>query len=68
MFNKRWNNKLLDVFTTEELEELDNVFQYLKYDTDKPYTDSIYEADKTIVNHYEDEYTLHTQIYNKLFQ
>lgn len=68
MMNKRWNNKLMEVFTSEELEELDNIFNYLQTDSNKPYQDSIYEADKSIVGNLQDEYTLHTQIYNKMFQ
>ena len=63
MYNKRWNPKLMEVFTSEELEELDNVFHYISNDNHKPYQQSSYEAELDD----KEEYGVIKQIYEKLF-
>ena len=54
----------MEVFNSEELEELDNIFHYISNDNHKPYQDSTYEADLND----KDEYGLIKQMYEKLFQ
>ena len=39
-----WNPQLMEVFTPEQLQQLDNVFMYLAYENDVPYQNSMYEA------------------------
>jgi|TARA_B100000085_G_scaffold251058_1_gene247807 hypothetical protein len=39
-----WNPKLMEVFTPAQLEQLDNVFMYLRYENDIAYQNSMYEA------------------------
>ena len=46
VFVTEWKPEVLELFSEEQLQVLDNLLMYAQYQFDIPYCDSVYEGDK----------------------